>query len=164
MKELKRTRTIEEITGYEAFDGKTFSTKEECEKYEKTAYGGLGKELRKIMVNEDEFAECSIWEDYGYGSEDFYMAVLDIKTEDDLFAVNRYFEFVSKGDATPIDKEYIGKRILVSMGYTYDRNVSPYPRTKEDLMKQFECNLDMYFKSKEEIEAMRDAREKEIKS
>ena len=165
MKEIKRTKTIEEITGYEAFDGKVFSNMEECDKYEKSAYGVLAKELRNIMVNGVEFSECSIWEDYGYGSEEFCMAVLDIKTEDDLFLANRYFELVGKSDSNLlIGKEYIGKRVLVSMGYPYDRQTCPYPRTKEELVKQFETNLDYYFMSKEEIEAMRDAREKEIKS
>ena len=152
MKEIKRTRTIEEVTGYEAFDGKLFDNMEECKKYEDTAYGVLGKELRKLMVNGDEFGECQIWEDYGYGSEEFYMAVLDIKTEEDLFLANRYFELVGRGTEL-IDKKFIGKRILVSMGYTYDRQIAPYPRTKEELMEQFEKNLDEFFMTQEEREA-----------
>ena len=164
MKELKRTKTIEEIIGYEAFDGKTFSTKEECEKYEKTAYGVIAKEFRTIMVNGDEFRECEVWEDYGYGSEEFCYAVLDIKTEEDLFIANKYYELVGKGNSNMIDKKYIGKRVMVVTGYPYDRECNPCPKTEEDLVEEFKKNLKGYFMSKEEIEAEKKEREKEIKS
>lgn len=159
MEEIKRTRTIEEVTGYMAFDGKYFENKEECEKYEKTAYGVIAKEFRTIMVNGDEFAECNIWEEYGYGSEEFYYAVLDIKTEDDLYIANKYYELVGKSKNYLIDKKYIGKRIMVSTGYSYDRECNPVPRTEEDLISEFKANLKHFFMTKEEIEAEKATKE-----
>ena len=94
MKELKITKTIEEVNGYEAFDGKIFKEKEECEKYERSAYGVITKEFEQLFVGE-RFPECHIWEEYGYGSEEFEMAIIDIKDEKDLFIANKYFEFTN---------------------------------------------------------------------
>lgn len=144
MKEIKRERKIEEVTGYEAFDGKWFKEKEECEKYERSAYGVIAKEFESLFVRE-RFAECSIWEEYGYGSEEFEMAIIYIKDANDLHTANKYYELVSNGGCKLIGTEYIGKKILVNLGYSYDRYVPPCPRTMEDLMRAFESNLDSFF-------------------
>ena len=141
MKELKITKTIEEVNGYEAFDGKIFKEKEECEKYEKSAYGVITKEFEQLFVGE-RFCECQIWEEYGYGSEEFEMAVIDIKDEKDLFIANKYFELTNNN---LIDKKYIGKRVLVNLGYDYDRCVCPCPRTVEVLKEQFEKTIMCFF-------------------
>lgn len=141
MKEIKTTKTIEEVNGYEAFDGKIFKEKEECEKYERSAYGVITKEFEQLFVGE-RFTENQIWEDYGYGSEEFEMAVIDIKDEKDLFIANRYFEFTN---SNLIDKKYIGKRVLVNLGYDHDRCVYPVPRTVEDLREQFEKTIMCFF-------------------
>ena len=146
MKEIKTTRTIEVVSGYEAFDGKLFKSKEECEKYENSVYGVLAKELKKIMVGGDEFAECDIFEHFGYGSEEFGMAILDIKTEKELNVVNRYYEYVCKGTNNLIGSEYIGKRVLVSTGNDYDRYVNPCPHTEEELIEQFKKDIQKFFR------------------
>lgn len=146
MKELKRTRTIEEIYSYEAFDGKHFDSKEECEKYEKTAEAVITKEFRSLMVDGEEFSECYIWEHYGYGSDEYCMAILDIKTEKELEIANRYYEIVTKGTSKLIGTEYIGKRILVNTGSHYDRYVNANPITEEELIEQFKKDIAYYFR------------------
>lgn len=144
MKEMKRTRTIEEVTGYEAEDGTVFLTKEECEKYESTAKVAVYKAFKELMVNGKEFAECEIWENYGYGSEEFDLAVIEIKNETDLEIANRYYE-LSGGHS--ISKDYIGKKVLVNIGFCYDdrKDCPPNPRTKEMLVEDFTKDVAKFF-------------------
>lgn len=146
MEEIKRERIITEVIGYEAFDGKRFDNKEECEKYEKSAYGVRYKELKSLMIGGDVFNECSIYESFGYGSEEFELAVLDIKNQDDLGTANKYFELVSNGNAQLIDKKYIGKRVLVNVGYLHDRDVNPYPKTEEELIQNFKNDIGRFYR------------------
>ena len=145
MKEIKTTKMIEEVTGYEAFDGKWFKEKEECEKYERSAYGVITKEFEQLFIDK-RFAECQIWENFGYGSEEYELAVIEIKDENDLNIANKYYELVTKGTAAKlIGKEYIGKRVLVSLGYKFDRFVEPCPWTVEELKEQFEKDIMKFF-------------------
>ena len=143
MKEIKRTKTIEEVVGYEAFDGKIFKTEEECKTYEKSAYGILRKGLEDLIVGES-FNETMIFEDFGYGSEEYGLAVIEIKDEADLFKANHYYEYVNNG-CKLIGKEYIGKRVLVNLGYEWDRAVPPVPRTEDELKECLERAIKTYF-------------------
>ena len=91
MKTLKYTKTEEIITGYEADDGHVFATEEECKKYEETARGVILHDLKQLMIGEP-FAECGIWERFGYGSEEFMLAVIEIKNADDLHTVKMFIK------------------------------------------------------------------------
>lgn len=148
MKEIKKTRTIEEVTGYEAFDGTEFTTKEECEKYENSAIGVVTKELEKLFIDE-RFVECQIYEHFGYGSEEFEYAIVDIKNDDDLRIINQYYELQSKGNIKSeslISRDYIGKRVMITLGYTYDREYTyPNPMTEDKLIELFKKEIGMYF-------------------
>lgn len=145
MKELKHTKTIEETYGYQATDGKVFNSKEECEKYEKTAEMVIYNDFKQLMVGGDVFAECSLWENYGYGSEEYEYAIIDIKNADDLRIANMYGEINRKGQLSP---DYIGKRILVHMGYQYDRNVGWCAHTEEELIEDFKKEIGLFFHPK----------------
>lgn len=149
MKEIKRTKTIEQLVGYEAFDGKIFKTEDECRNYEQSAYGVLRKGLEDLMVGES-FNETMLFEDFGYGSEEYGLAVIEIKDEDDLFKVNHYYEFVNEVNGchichNPIGKEYIGKRVLINLGCEWDRAVPPNPRTEDELKECLERAIKTYF-------------------
>lgn len=157
MEEIKVTRTVEEVTGYKAFDGTTFKMREECEAYENTAGAVFTKNLMNICVGKKFFYECDIYEEYGYGSEEFQYAVVDIKDENDLEIINRFSEFYYKGDCNNyVGKEYIGKRVFINIGPNYDLKRSTgyplNPRTKEDMIKAFSDNLDKFFLTQEERE------------
>ena len=143
MTEIKRTKTIEELVGYEAFDGKTFKTEDECRNYEQSAYGVLRKGLEDLMVGES-FNETMIFEDFGYGSDEYGLAVIEIKDEDDLFKANHYYEYVFKNNKL-IGKEYIGKRVLINLGTEWDRAVPPNPRTEDELKECLERAIKTYF-------------------
>ena len=143
MKEVKQTVTEERIVGYEAFDGKRFPTKEDCITYESTAEGVITKEFYSLMVDGEPFSECCIFENYGYGSEEYSMAVIDIKTEDDLAIANRYYEFHKVKHLIP--REYIGKRVLVNIGCEYDRYVSPLATTYDEIVENFKADMAKFF-------------------
>ena len=143
MKELKRTKTVEEIIGYEAVDGKIFTSKEECSKYEQTAKAVCSKAFKELFVGE-EFSECYIWEKFGDGNDEYMMAIVDIKNAEDLEIANRFYEI---NGCKTIPKEYIGERILVTLGFIFDGSCGedPCPRTMEDLKKAFNKTLDEFF-------------------
>lgn len=148
MKEIKNTRTIEEVICYEAEDGTRFKNKEECETYENTAKSVIFNEFKQLMVGEP-FSECSIWEKYGYGGEEFELAVIEIKNADDLHTANMFAKAYGYGYVFP--NEMIGKRVLVNLGYcgSYgDCNINP--RTEEELVEDFKKNLKYFFYTEKE--------------
>ena len=157
MKEIKRERTIEEVCGYEANDGRIFSSKEECEKYEKTARAVIFNAFKQLVVDKI-FPECNIWEGYGYGGEEFNMAIIDIKNEEDLRAANMYFEEFKFCDQ--LNRDYIGKRILVNLGYNSEGDCSICPRTEEELIKNFKKDMAKFFHPKAK-EGKKDADKRE---
>lgn len=64
-------------TLYEAIDGKTFRSREECETYEASARGVLRGELKKYIVNEG----YNCWDLMG-GSEDNMCIAVAVPTEE----------------------------------------------------------------------------------
>lgn len=142
MKEIKVTKTIEEVTGYEANDGTWFKTAEECKKYEESAEGVINTQFRQLVVG-DVFTETCIWEDYGFGNDEWEMCVIEIKDVNDLEIANRYYKLHC---CNLIDKSYIGQKILVHLGSKYDRcGAHPVPRTKEQLIENFTKTIERYF-------------------
>ena len=152
MKEIKHTRMVEEIIGYQAEDGKNFRSKEECETYEETAKAVIFNEFKQLMINGEPFSENNIWENFGYGNEDFALAVIEIKDEHDLHIANMYSEAYKYGYTFP--KEMIGKRVLVSLGYfgAYG-DCAFFPRTEEELIESFSKTIEKVFHTDDELKA-----------
>ena len=154
MKEIKRTKTIEEVVGYESEDGKRFTTKEECEKYEQSAEYAVEKMFDGICVKKDEetrFAECSIFENYGYGGEDYCYVIADINTEAELKIANMYGKMRAGTYFNPLEAKYIGKRVLIAVGYTWDPAF--YVRgTEEEMVEEFRSTMSKFFRPDEKKE------------
>ena len=142
MTESKITRTIEEVTGYYADDGTFFRDKAECEKYEQTAKMVIFKEFKALMIGEP-FPECSIWERFGYGGEEFMLAVIEIKNEADVHTANMYAE--STHNKTVFTSDMIGKRYLVNLGYGCDGDCAMLPRTEDELIDMFKKDINKFF-------------------
>ena len=151
MKEIKWTRTIEEVVAYEANDGTRFNSKEECEKYEETAKSVIFNEFKQLMVGEP-FSESSIWENFGYGSEEFQLAVIEIKNVDDLHIANMFAEVYKYGFT--FTNDHIGKRLLINLGYecAYG-DCGMCPRTEDDLIEMFTKDIRKFFYTDNEIKA-----------
>lgn len=150
MKEVKRTRTIEEIVGYEVEGGKVFRTKEEAEKYEQTAEYACYEQFKTLMTKVP-FRECEIFEHFGYGSEEFMYTVIEMKNKNDLKIALMYQRLRDKSCGEKFTADMIGKRILVALGYDGD-----YPQcypvgTYADLLDKFVKDVMPYFKEKEEV-------------
>ena len=149
MTELKQKRTIEEVYGYEATDGTRFGSREECEKYEKTAANVINTRFKNLMVGGEPFPEYQIWESFGGGSDEYEYAVIEMKNADDLKIANMYGELHGKGQLSEV---YIGKRILVTLGDHYCPDSAWYPRTEEDVIEQFRKDVAKLFHTKKERE------------
>lgn len=147
MKEIKRTETIEKIIGYKADDGTYFDSKEECEKYEKSAFFVVHERFKKLIVK--EMSEYEMFIDYAVGSDEWIYLLLDIKSENDINVYNHFMQFTDGSEI--IDETYIGKRILVGTGYDYDswaRRCMNVIGTIEDFKKRLEKLADDVFADK----------------
>lgn len=148
MKVVEVEKTIKEITGYRAEDGTFFRTKEECEKYEDTAKAVIRGRFHKLFVGE-QFAECVIYEDFGYGSEEFDMAVIEIKSEEDVKTVEMYAEMVGSSftnfDNKPITTKDIGKRYLVGFNDCCGSDCLYINGTMEEQIEHFRHEMDKFF-------------------
>ena len=155
MKELKITRTIEEITGYEADDGRRFKTEEECRKYENSAKYAIYNQFLKLGISEP-FGECQIWENYGYGSEEWNLIIVDIKDENDLKIANMFAEMqvpkTSFPDNFRFNSSHIGKRLLVGIGSEYDPNCYIYG-TFDDIVNKFKNDINKFFNPEDKATA-----------
>lgn len=152
MKEIKYTRTIEEIVGYEASDGKQFKTEEECRKYENSAKYAIYDQFIRLSVN-GTFEECRIWENYGYGSEDYNLIVVHIKDENDLKVANMFAEMqvpnTKNEEKNRFSSSLIGKKVLVAIGNDYDTSCYIYG-TEDEIVDKFRNDIDKFFNPKEE--------------
>ena len=117
MKEIKETRMIEEVVGYEAYDGTRFADRRECEKYEKlTAEEAINKAFSNLIVamfEEDDFTQCG---DSFIGSgvgEGCGIAVIKMKTEDDVNKANAFQHMHHRSAQKHFTTDMIGKEILV---------------------------------------------------
>lgn len=154
MKEIKITRTIEEVAAYEADDGMRFKTKEQCEAYETSARHAIQSQFYQLSVGKSGvFRECDIFENFGYGSEEYDMIVIEIKNENDLKIANMFAE-MQRGDLYNSEHccfkpSMIGQRILVGLGSQYDVNCHIYG-TEQEMIDQFKRDMDKFFNPKME--------------
>lgn len=124
MKELKTTKVVEEIIGYEAFDGEVFKSKEECMKYEGTANAVIKRNfMENVVVRKLEVCEVT---KYGVaflfadGGEDWFAALVRIKNETDLQYAQMFQENVHPGLNRKFTPDDIGKDLIISLGFEND--------------------------------------------
>ena len=116
MKANVRTKTIEEIVNYEAFDGCCFDTEEECLKYEQSAFGVA--KVNALRLRNKEMTEYSVFE--YTGSDCNNVMVFDIRDADALQIVNTYLHSISNYCTGLIDPNYIGHTVAVLFGECED--------------------------------------------
>jgi len=107
MKTIEEKRTVYDIM-YEAVDGTTFRSQEECVKYEESARGILRAKLKKLIVND----QYDGWELMG-GNEGNKILAVKMETEENKETVlqNYYFDnpWILKEDSP--HKEKLEKRV-----------------------------------------------------
>ena len=153
---ISLTKTIERKY-YVAFDGTEFENEDDCRKYEKEAESiekekEIIRRFKRLMID-DPFPECYAFEDFGYGSEEFMLCVIELKDEMDVSDANNYT--LLKGADKCFTKEDIGKRFLIELGYKYENyNVCRVRGTYNDLVKDFMKKLQRVYYTKTELERM----------
>lgn len=140
MKEIKETKTIETVVGYEAMDGKRFGTKEECEKYEDSAEFVIQQDFFKVIKDNKLIPECEIFANYGYGSEEYEYAVVNIKDVNVLEIINKYLKL---HDIKMVEPDRIGQNVLIEIGNLYVGYAdAPRPKTIDELVHKFISDME----------------------
>ncbi len=146
MKEVTREKTITEVAYYEAIDGMRFNTKEDCEKYEKSAELVVLAELKAYKIG-----SMTPYELYnGEGSEEYDIDIYNIPNSDVLRKLNTYRLMIAK-DNNVIGEEYVGKTILLQ--WDYDHQYSYCEGTIDDIVAKVRRAYDKAIAPKEEKES-----------
>lgn len=112
MKEIKKENkreVVETIVTYEAVDGTVFSSKEECQKYEDSAFGVLMGRTKDFTVNEGN--NMNPFDD----SDENEYKMLKPRNKEDIDTLNQLYFLPSyrKEEKPRFTDEYIGKLILM---------------------------------------------------
>lgn len=121
MKEIREERTrTEYVTFFVANDGERFTSREECEKYEKTARCVLFSKYNALVVGETEEEPLT-----GFGSDENLVQIVVPKSEKDIDLILQVFAFLN-GDGewakSRIEKyretlaNAVGEKIIVGRG------------------------------------------------
>ena len=137
MKELKRTKTIEETYGYEAFDGTFFRTEESCREYESSANATIRHMAYDLLVKPKVCVDSVL---PLYCGDDNAM-VWDIKDADHLRIVNQFLSHIDSRKA--LGAEYIGKRVCVVVGY--DEGWFYILGTRDEVLAEYTKDIDRLF-------------------
>lgn len=135
MKEL--TRTVEEVTGYEANDGTWFRDKEECERYERSAKFAAKMAASKLAVDEMHLEDATPM----MGCYEDYIVTYDVKSAADLQVLNTWLELDDK-NCDKIDPKYIGNRVAIQYWIDCGHTVLG---SREDIEAVFRTKMDKLF-------------------
>lgn len=142
MKINKETKTIEEITSYEAFDGTKFKTEHECIKYEESACGCAKKAAWHYLVAERCNCDLFDTDDKGLWIFDIpdtnaYEVILHWATLHDVYRTSEF---------TP---SYIGKRVAFMWSEWDVPSFVPVYATKEAMLEFYTKEIEKMFADKE---------------
>ena len=155
MKEVIKERTnVEKYTVYEAADGTTFSSKEECEKYEQTAHAVVRTKFLKLVVEEK-----TEWEFFDVGSDENTTYAIKMNSQGDADTVLQLYyvdnPYVLRDEEAPkkykerafnlVNTAYKEQDILF-VGENYDGDIYII-NTRNNMIK----NLQSIGKPKEEV-------------
>ena len=154
MREIKTTETIEKVVGYEAIDGKRFDSKDECEKYDKTAAAVIKADFKKLIVKVMELCQITSYADVPFSDigEDCYVALVRIKDHNDLKTCNMYSELTRQ--KCYFTDDMVGKDIIVYIGWGDGKGNCDYANgypvgTIDDCLEAYKNGLMKLFKPDE---------------
>lgn len=135
MREIKKEIIKKEYTyQYESFDGNLWNTKEECEKYEKSAEGVLKLKFQELIVAKD-----NAW-DLMRGYEDNDVIGLKLTKEEDKDTVLQLYLFLNpyyiKEEVSDKHKEWLEQ---------YRSYINEAFEKKDLLLMGVNCEGDYYF-------------------
>ena len=124
MKEINVKQEVY-VTKYEAMDGKQFTSKEECKKYEDSAVCVLSSRYNELVVSEN----TSEWELFQCGCDDSKIHIVKVNNESDVDTILQYY-LLWHGLGTSYDLSNQRKRLekalssdgLVMIGTGYEND------------------------------------------
>lgn len=143
MKINTRTKTVEEIVNYEAFDGTTFKTEADCMKYEDSALGCAKQAAWHYLVADRISYDL-------FNSEDQGLWVFDVP---DVTAYEIILLWGKLGEAYDIEKftpEYVGKRVAFRWCDWDGPSFIPVYATKEQMIAFYTAEIERMFADKED--------------
>ena len=107
MKEIKEEiKYTETKYSYQAIDGEIFSSKEECEKYEKTAECILRTRYNCLVLkSSNEYAL------FGFGNEDSNVDVVKLRDSDDVTLIMQLYLYINSWIAKDLENSSNKNRI-----------------------------------------------------
>ena len=140
--EVKETREVVIKTEFIAEDGKVFTDREECQKYDNTCQCVIMAAYKSLVKG--TISEYGLYDECG--CEDFYYDLVEIKNENDRETVNKALKFAYK-NARLVTEEEIGKTIMVAK--EYDDSLTGYHTTIDNILNRIKGNYEKEL-SKEE--------------
>ena len=120
-----KMKTIEKTiksTVYEANDGTTFQTSEECEKYETTAKCALLTRYNKLVLK--SLMESDI---FTAGNEEYVVDIIEMKSTEDLNLVLQLYKLVNNNsfgrDSLIIESFENKDKLCIGRGYTGEQDI-----------------------------------------
>lgn len=161
--EIKKiTKTVEEIIGYIAYDGKEFKVKEECEKYEATAHAVIKREFIEKCVRYEVEETVGTNDGCGYYcagvGEDYYDAVVHIHNEDELRIAQMFQEIVQPAAKRRFTTKDIGNDLIVVIGERDYKTKKLYydncyiHGTFDEMVDEFKNSIDKLFYEENRVE------------
>lgn len=138
MKINKETKTIEEITSYEAFDGTKFKTESECMKYEESAVAAAKKAAWHYFVAERTDFDIFRCEDEGL----YVFDVPDATAYEIILHWGNINEMYRISEFTP---SYIGKRVAFTWNAWEAPSFCPVYATKEQMIEFYTNCIEKLF-------------------
>jgi hypothetical protein len=139
MKEIKESRIIEEVTGYEAFDGTVFKTEDECIKYEGTAEAVITKRFfSHVVKGNKDYGVVDPWSTkILHGYEEDVDVLYHVKDDEAIKDFEMYAQIKENGWGANQDvSKYKGKVVLVHI-YNYDEERCFIEGTEEEILEDF---------------------------
>lgn len=100
---------------YEAVDGTIFCSKDECEKYEKSAMCAIKSRIKDMSIKCGDSCDLLI---LGCGDHTTYVVVP--QCAEDIFRINQLAALIDNDNASPAKAEFIGKPLALVVGYDYE--------------------------------------------
>lgn len=141
MKEIKKTITREEITGYEAFDGTLFFSAEECRKYEDTAVCAAKAAAWHYHIDDRYSYDL-------FDSDEVSLIVFDVPDANAYEVIRHWAELAEVWDAKHFTPNYIGERVAFFESYG-DVSFNLYFATKKDMVALYMKEIEAMFADKE---------------
>lgn len=141
MKEIKTTRTIEEITGYAAEDGTLFFSKEACIKYEQSAEAAAKKAAWHYFVNDPISYDL-------FNTDEEGLLVFDCPNADAYTIIRHWAEAAGVWDAKNFTPDYIGKRVAFFQSFG-DISFNKHLATKDAMIALYMKEIEAMFADKE---------------